>query len=282
MQIWRTWGQHPTVPPLEQVKQDTKFLLLQAANLRRIHIIGCARSGTTMLHYAMVAFADVILYDTESAVWAYPSLRESLALAQRFALPRRRRYLVTKRPYGWFLAEELDRLIYSACKHQLFLINIVRDPRDVLTSYHKQESRDGFYVELDRWQKSIEASEVVLNALQGCRNVLTLRYEDMIYAADHTAALLMNRIGLQLRPNLTSWGNLNENIAMLGQSTSMVQALNSLRNFEASSIGRWRHDPEKCRFIAEILDKSPQQELLHRFMTTYNYSLDKVTPGSYI
>jgi hypothetical protein len=257
---------------LGRMKQDGKFLLLRAAGIQRIHIIGCARSGTTMLHYAMAAFADTILYDSESGIWAYPSLSECFGLALDRTSPRRTRYLVTKRHYGWFLDEEIEKLIYSAHRHQLLLINIVRDPRDVLTS-HKRGSRDGFYVELERWQKSVEASTVVLNALQGCASLLTLRYEDVINAAEPTAALLQERFGLRLRPHVRSWANLQDNVATLGQRTDRAQAMHGVRNFDPGSIGRWSSDPESRHFVEQILDESSQRELLRRFMATYNYSL---------
>lgn len=257
---------------LERIKQDAKFWLLKAAAVRRIHIIGCARSGTTMLHYAMAAFADTILYDSESGIWSYPSVSQCLALARDRTSPRRTRYLVTKRHYGWFWDEEIDRLIYSAHHHELFLINIVRDPRDVLTSHKRGSSRDGFYVELERWQKSVEASTVVLNALQGSGRLLTLRYEDVLNAAEPTAALLQDRFGLRLRPHVRSWANLQDNIAAIGQSTNRAQAMHGVRNFDPGSIGRWSRDAEARRFVEQVLEESPQRDLLRRFMATYNYS----------
>ena len=38
---------------IENTKQELKRTLLECANISRIHIVGCQRSGTTMLHYSM-------------------------------------------------------------------------------------------------------------------------------------------------------------------------------------------------------------------------------------
>jgi len=42
-------------------KDSVKHRLLHAANYRRVHIVGCARSGTTMLYFLMMAFQNMIL-----------------------------------------------------------------------------------------------------------------------------------------------------------------------------------------------------------------------------
>jgi hypothetical protein len=227
-----------------------------------------------MLHYAMVTFAGSVLHDSESLVWAYPSLPATLALVRRYGLSRRRRHLLTKRGYRWFMPDEVDRLIYSTLKYRMFLINIVRDPRDVLTS--QKRGHDGHYVKPDRWQRSVEAAEVILRALEGYPDQLTLRYEDIVTDADRAGRTLMDRIGLQLRPHITSWANLADNMALLGQNIGRVGAMHRLRNFDPSSVGRWRHDPAKARFLAELLDSSPYGAPLRRFMATYDYPFDEV------
>ncbi|MEM9058057.1 MAG: hypothetical protein AAGD86_11295, partial [Pseudomonadota bacterium] len=77
----------------------------------RIHIVGCARSGTTMLHYAMLAFDGVHLSTTESDVMLDPGLGESLALLWRAATTRGPVCYVTKRNYGWFEDDALSATI---------------------------------------------------------------------------------------------------------------------------------------------------------------------------
>jgi hypothetical protein len=155
----------------------------------------------------------------------------------------------------------------------MFVINVVRDPRDVLTS--SKRGHEGFYVELTRWRQSVEATEAVLQALQGHPHLLTLRYEDVMRDADRVAALLMERTGLQLRPHVTSWAQLKDNISALGQTVDRASAMHGLRNLDTSSVGRWRHDPEKRRFVAQMLDESPHGEVLRRFMATHNYALEE-------
>ncbi len=260
----------PAVRPRGHVKQDVKELMLRAAGVRRFHIVGCARSGTTMLHYALLAFADtVLLHDSESAVWRYPSLLASADLVRRFALSRRRRYLVTKRNYRWFEDREVERMLYSALEHGMFLVSVVRDPRDVLTS--SKRGHDGFYVDPARWAQSVSAADTLRERLDGRNQWMTLRYEDMMCAPDETARAVMERTGLSLRPGITSWAHLKDNIALLGRNLHRTGALHTLRNFDASSVGRWRLDPAKRELVRHLLEESPQRAAIRRFMADHGY-----------
>ena len=275
-----------TAPPLslddlhasvgERVKEDLKYRLLHAAGMRRIHIIGCARSGTTMLQYAMVAFADTILPDAETRIWSYPSLGQALGLVARYGLPRRPRHLVTKRAYGWFRTEEVHRLLYSTLRHRFFVLHVVRDPRDVLTS--RKGDRD-LYVELERWQDSAAASARILEALRaaGYTAVLTVRYEDVVSEPERTALALMSQTGLRLRPGIASWATLAGNLQATGQSANRAKAMHAVRNFDPASVGRWRRDPTQVAFVRYVLDESPARDDVRRFMAAYGYPIEAST-----
>ena len=55
-------------------------ILLKISNVKQVHIIGCARSGTTMLYYSMTAFQNTFLNNHESFPWRAPELREAIHL----------------------------------------------------------------------------------------------------------------------------------------------------------------------------------------------------------
>lgn len=264
---------------VQRLKQDAKDTLLAGLGVQRIHIIGCARSGTTMLQYAMAAFADTLLPDAETRIWGYPSLRETLALVRRCLYPRRRRYLVTKRVYGWFRPEEVSRLLYSTLRHGFFVVHVVRDPRDVLTS---RKGERELYVELERWRRSARASALVLERLRaaGYSRVLTVRYEDIVAQPERVGCLLMDRTGLRLRPGVASWARLRDNLAIVGQTVARAQAMHSIRDFDPRSVGRWRRHAEQREFVRRLLRESPVREDLHRFMATYDYPLEDPAAGT--
>jgi hypothetical protein len=263
----------PAGPAATRLKEALKHRLLRAAGVRRIHIVGCARSGTTMLHYAMTAFADtMILDDVESPVWSSPTLGNCVSLLARFGWSSRARYVVTKRSPRWYLPDETARIAHSTRAYGTFLVNIVRDPRDVVTS-HKR-GREGFYVDLQRWQRSIEASEALLEALRGQPRVLTVRYEDVVGAPEGTAALLQHHIGLRMRPGVRSFADLDKNVARSGQSTERASAMHGVRSLNGASVGRWRSDPIQREFIGRVLDDSDQSTLMRRFMRAHGYALE--------
>jgi hypothetical protein len=261
-------------PALLRLKQELKHRLLHAAGVRRIHIVGCARSGTTMLHYALVAFADtMILHDAETKVWMSPSIRDCMNLVRRYAFDRRPRFLLTKRNARWHLPDEVARIIYSTRMHGMFLINIVRDPRDVLTSH--MDGREGFYVELERWQRSVEATERILEALTDHPRILTVRYEDVVGAPDRTGAMLEERLRLRFRPGVRSFADLEANVAQAGQTTGRATMMHGVRPLSTSSIGRWRQDPAQRAFVGQVLAESAQRDVMRRFMTAHGYALEE-------
>src|SRR5579859_887987 len=84
--------------------------LFALAQIDRIHIIGCGRSGTTMLHLAMACFKNVTLSNSESGI-QHPHLRERLGLALRSRASRGRQHYITKRDPGWITPRHIDDLI---------------------------------------------------------------------------------------------------------------------------------------------------------------------------
>ena len=61
--------------------------MLSIGKLKHIHIIGCARTGTTMLHYAMARYDGIILIDRETSVTVDPSLIKTTNSATMQATP---------------------------------------------------------------------------------------------------------------------------------------------------------------------------------------------------
>lgn len=254
-------------------KMVIKNILLTKANIRQIHIIGCARSGTTMLHYSMIAFINTILHDEETFVWTYPTLKQSALLFKRFIFDNKTHFYVTKRSYGWFEQEYIDDLIEYVEKFNVYLINIVRDPRDVLTSKHLKKSKD-YYVEPWRWEKSINAGNFIFKSLKNHRNKITIRFEDVISKSIEVENRLKNTIGLKLRPNIKSWKKLKHNLSIVQQECEMAEYMHKIRNFDANAIGKWKKDSVKVNYINDLLTKSKYKDKIREMMYKFNYQFN--------
>src|SRR5258707_14364116 len=95
---------------LSKAKWTLGRFLLAVAGVDRIHIIGCSRSGTTMLHVAMLCFREVELSEDEGEIEA-PYFGKRLELALRSALRSRSISYVTKRSRGWMKPDHVQRLL---------------------------------------------------------------------------------------------------------------------------------------------------------------------------
>ena len=93
----------------DQLKNDYKHRLFSRADIRRVHIVGCGRSGTTMLHYSMTAFANTILFDRETSMWNHPSLREAHAVYDEYQNQPGQHYYITKRGVTWWQGATVEK-----------------------------------------------------------------------------------------------------------------------------------------------------------------------------
>jgi hypothetical protein len=151
----------------------------------------------------------------------------------------------------------------------LWLIYIVRDPRDVFTSYSIKREEDGLGKDnsvegfVHRWGMSIWYYESYAAAHA---NTLLIRYEDLLRAPTETLSLLCHRLGITFEPqlevptkNAKPWnGN-----SMHGDKFNAVST---------KPIGRWKNkvDTETIRIIEAYLGKA---------MIRYGYQLSQERPS---
>lgn len=222
--------------------------LFRHDNIEQLHVIGCARSGTTMMHAAMTAFENVAVCSEESGP-AFPTLRARIEIARAFRRQNipvsARKYYVTKRAWGWFGPAEREVLLRRAERENIGLINMVRDPRDVLLSRHPNFERARF-VSVDFWRESIEGSEWLRERLESHGRFVTVRYEDVVNNPRAVERALGNAFGLRLRPN-ASIDKVQDSLSSSGAALdpSMAKAMHGVRNADAKSIGKWRTAEDK-------------------------------------
>lgn len=146
------------------------------------------------------------------------------------------------------------------------VIHLVRDPRDVLTSRHAGHGSEA-YVTIEHWMSSIAAAEYLQPF---AKRWLTLRYEDVLQDPTSAQEQILEAFHLSLRPGIGSFSELADNADRLSLSVEMANALNGLRNFDASSIGRWKNNPRDTARIQEVMASSAAPAL-SRFMHAHGY-----------
>lgn len=243
--------------------------LARMAGTRQIHIAGCARSGTTMAQFAMIAFDRVRIAEQETAV-DYPGLRDTLRLYARGEIGRGPSVLVTKRGYRWHEPEQVERLIQRIEQEDLGLIYLVRDPRDVLSSYHSGGSTRTSYLTPARWLESVRAGERLLQAVGERKSTVVLRYEDFALDPSAVQRRLESAFGLETRAGVTSLAELEHNLALAQYrvAPNMELAMHRIRRIDASSVGRWRQSAR----AAHVLDDYPTiRAELEAFIEKYGF-----------
>lgn len=246
--------------------------LFRALGVRQIHIIGCSRSGTTMLHAAMSAFEGVQLHPAETRA-EQPTFSERVRAARRFraADGGGPRVFVTKRAYAWIEPAQIQALVARARAERLGLIHIVRDPRDTLLSRHVSSARER-YVTPAHWRASIAAAEQVEAATKGRCSFLTIRYEDVVEQPRAVEEALARTFGLRLRPG-AELDRVADSLASSGAALSpyMAQNMQGVRNADRASIGKWRgsaDDPE-----ADLLADPDAAPLYRAFVRRHGYAV---------
>jgi hypothetical protein len=247
-------------------------MLFSMAGVERIHIIGCSRSGTTMLHLAMGCFANVMLSEGETNPH-YPFIGERVRIALRVGWRPGRKFYITKRDSGWFKPKHRDVLIALTRLENIGLIYMVRDPRDVMLSRHagsKHGSPEEAYVTPQHWYESVTAGDYIFQALSSYPRKLLLRYEDLVTEPEKAEQRMVECFGLTQNPEALPIDRVKDNYERLkiAFGTDQIMALNGLRNMSASSIGRWRDHAE-----GNVMDGAPPaiREKLNAFYAEHGY-----------
>ncbi|MCB0262816.1 MAG: sulfotransferase domain-containing protein [Calditrichia bacterium] len=260
------------------IKERMKRYLLENSYVDRVHIVGCARSGTTMLHYAFSAFENTLLFDKECQPWDSPGLKECFQKYWELKDTASRHFMVTKRSKWWFNEKVVHKTVDYVRENNVFLIHIVRDPRDVLTSSHKL-SDSPYYVTPEIWDASINAANMMFDLLGDYPRKMTIRFEDVVNHPEKVEKLIIETIGLRKKIGVQSIARLKDNVELLGKDAgTMIEYMHKLRNFDPSSIGKWRRDSVKSEYLEQLLNASPYQDEINGFLRTNGYLASKKSP----
>ncbi len=148
--------------------------------MKRIFITGCARSGTTLLNRLFHSFEDTEVVSPETSIDAFCALSSdnSVFVAKRTPLT------ILSVPLPGI---ELERQLKLIHQHDIQIVNIVRDGRDVV-----HQNPTGPRVNVNRWIGCI------LQAQRFRKDIaLQVRYEDLVKTPDLVQEHLVTTLNLQ-------------------------------------------------------------------------------------
>ncbi len=207
---------------------------------KHIHICGYPRSGTTVLQMMLeFALPDARRFGREIRGW-----RAAIYTWRNHEL------VVSKNPGDLVTLHQLRRL-YRERKADLRSIVLVRDLRDLFTSFHSKKPGE-YYLDVETWRRYDEG----LRRLEPGPDVLVQRYEDMVSKPAETQERLQAFIGESFERPLSEFHTEE-------RSDFDTSALNGIRPLETASVERWRR-PEHRERLAEVLRLAP--EIPHRLV----------------
>jgi len=208
------------------------------AGVKRIHIVGCPRSGTTLTLESMVQSFDIDGWSSKELVYA-----KALAVPDSA-----HRVYCSKQPRDFLVMVRLLPL-----EPDLHVVFLLRDPRDVVASRHKLDP-GRYWTNLRIWKRALAAARRVFDHPR----FVLLRYEDLVRDPEGTQAELARRL-----PFLTPTGPMREFSARADPSNQSLEALHELRPIDDRSIGRWRR--HKPRVAGQIRQHGPVSDELIEF-----------------
>ncbi len=197
----------------------------------RVHVVGCRRSGTTLM-------MELLWYSYTF------SGRDEHEISVFEPIPSGQTLYLTKKPPDTIRIRE----IFEA-DSDLHLVAMLRDPRSVITSTHKSRP-DVYFSSHWRWQEYVRA----LQPLLGHPRFVLVRYEDLLLDPARIQDEIEKQFPfLERRRPFTQYPE-GADIPVEKASVS----LNGVRAFETSRIQGWRDHLPRIKGQVEDYPSLPQ------------------------
>ncbi|WP_135502449.1 hypothetical protein [Roseovarius aestuariivivens] len=221
------------------------------AGKRSCHLVlvGFSRSGTTL-------FYNMLRHSARGHAYM-PASEFKAARTEKIVAP----CIITKRPLDIFEIEDIDGRL-GAFRDLLYLISI-RDPRDLLSSYHKVASNQ-FFQSYD-YQMFISEKvrsfsnpgigpthTAMISLLENQKRTLTIRYEDLLENPEYVRQILQFSTGFNFERSFRSF--LESDIPK-----ALKVQLNGPRQVVAPKAPAWTK-PDRLARVAQQLSVFPDLE----------------------
>lgn len=206
-----------------------------------ILITGMGRAGTTLLTYLCKNLSGCFVLEQEAHPKLYP------AILSRYNV-KKSKYFIFKQPFTKIFSPSYRKLNERGIR----VLSLTRDPRDVLTSRHR-ENMDIYWAEIEPTKAA--GREHLRNVDNG--DVLLLRYEDLVTKPDDTMNLISQFLNVEYSSDYV-------NFYRRVKRTRLSLALHEPRPIDTKSIGNWKKpehaarvesimkDPELCKLIEDL------------------------------
>ncbi|MBI1923533.1 sulfotransferase domain-containing protein [Candidatus Poribacteria bacterium] len=202
------------------------------------HVVICGfpRSGSTLLLLiAETCVSDAKTFGQERPALGYHAQNEL----------RNHSLMITKKPDDILQTDEI-RAFYASRKAQVRFILTMRDPRDILTSFHPSSSEGHYYVSPERWRKTCEHFR---HASQ-FDDAIVVKFEDLVFQPSIVQQRLTEFIGWRVH---TSFDQFHTKAS----PTFKGEAMHTLRPLDNSTINKWKQERHRPR-IQSLLREMPE------------------------
>ncbi len=232
-------------------------LRVLAFNSEPIFIVGCGRSGTTILQAILGAHPQIFAIPKETKIYLRNKRRaakflNSIYFKAKFFItlikqniPKGKKRWCEKTPRHIHSINE----IFEDFNNKVKIINIVRDCRDVVLSTHPIYGDN--YVSVERWIKDVEEGK----KWESHKCVYTIKYEDLVFSTE-----------IEIKKLLLFLGADDINLMDFEKKTNVIEHSaweGKVKSLNTESVGKWKS--HKNDLIDEIMSNQEVINLLKHY-----------------
>jgi hypothetical protein len=220
--------------------------------VKRVHIVGCHRSGTSLMFDLLTTcFAVDSSGKLEMSIYEEP--------------PQECDVYVTKQPRDIRIIKPI-----LDADPNLFVVYLVRDPRDVIVSKVRSIS-ENYFCNLGIWMECDDAA----GELAGHPRFLTVRYESLVQDPD-----AIQRQIIAAFPFLQKKHSFSEFERFSNATNETRVAMSGLRPIQPDRLQAWRSDLPRIKAQMALHPGLTQRLIAHRYEPDESWTriLDEVQP----